>query len=323
MSGRAYCENVRVDNDRQVASRGYLLRFAYLSIAAALLTIGLKGWAYILTGSVGLLSDAIESTVNLAAAVIALLALRAAAKPADTVHHYGRGKAEYLSAGIEGFLIFGAAGAILITAIPRLFNPEELERLGLGLVITLIATAINGAVGVILLRAGRTHRSATLRADGHHLLTDVWTSVGVVAAVFLVLVTGWVILDPIIAIAVAINIMIIGLRLIRGSVRSLLDVSLDKADHDRIVSVLQEHVGDGVTFHALQTRESGQSRYMTVHMLVPGQWTVAASHDRVEELEAQLHAAVPDLEIMVHIEPIEDPRAYGDYRGGIDLPHRD
>jgi len=310
-----------VEKDEQVASRGYLVRFAYLSIAAALLTIGLKGWAYLLTGSVGLLSDAIESTVNLAAAVIALLALRAAAKPADSVHHYGRGKAEYLSAAVEGFLIFGAAAAILVTAVPRLFNPEDLKRLGLGLVITLIATVINGAVGVILSRAGREHRSATLQADGHHLLTDVWTSVGVVVAVFLVLVTGWVILDPLIAIAVAINIMFIGVRLIRGSVRSLLDASLDPAEHERIVAVLQEHATEGVTFHALHTRESGQSRFMTVHMLVPGEWTVAASHDRVEDLEAALHVVVTDLEIMVHVEPLEDPRAYGDYQGGIDLPH--
>jgi cation diffusion facilitator family transporter len=310
-----------VDNDKQVASRGYLVRFAYVSIAAALLTIGLKSWAYLLTGSVGLLSDAIESTVNLAAAVIALLALRAAAKPADSVHHYGRGKAEYLSAAVEGFLIFGAAAAILVTAIPRLFNPEDLERLGLGLVITLLATAINGVVGTVLLRAGRRHRSATLQADGHHLLTDVWTSAGVVVGVALVLVTGWVILDPLIAIAVAINIMVVGVGLIRGSVRSLLDVSLDPAEHERIVTVLREHANDGVTFHALQTREAGQARYMTVHMLVPGDWTVAASHDRVEDLEAALHVVVTDLEIMVHIEPLEDPRAYGDYQGGIDLPH--
>ncbi len=309
-----------METSKQVASRRYLLRFAYLSIGAALLTIALKGWAYVVTGSVGLLSDAIESTVNLAAAVIALMALRAAAKPADALHHYGRGKAEYLSAAVEGFLIFGAAAVILATAIPRLFNPEELEQLGLGLIITLVATAINGAVGFALLRAGRRHRSATLVADGHHLLTDVWTSIGIVVGVFLVLVTGWVVLDPLIAIAVAINIMVIGVRLIRGSVRSLLDVSLDPAEHDHIVTVLQAHSTEGVAFHALQTRESGKARFMTVHMLVPGEWTVAEGHDRVEELEAALHDRVEDLTIMVHLEPIEDPRAYGDYEGGIDPP---
>lgn len=309
-----------MENDKQVASRSYLVRFAYLSIAAAILTIGLKGWAYVLTGSVGLLADAIESTVNLMAAVIALLALRAAAKPADSVHHYGRGKAEYLSAAVEGLLICGAAAVILVLAIPRLFHPEDLERLGLGLVITLIATAMNGAVGAVLLRAGRRHRSATLQADGHHLLTDVWTSAGVVVGVFLVLVTGWVILDPLIAIAVAINVMLIGVRLIRSSVRSLLDISLDPADHQRIVAVLQEHATEGVTFHALQTREAGQARYMTVHMLVPGEWTVTASHDRVEDLEGALHVVVTDLDVMVHVEPLEDPRAYGDYEGGIDFP---
>jgi len=304
---------------KQVATRGYLVRFAYLSIAAAVVTIGMKSFAYVLTGSVGLLSDAIESTVNLAAAVIALMALKAAAKPADNVHHYGRGKAEYLSSAIEGFMIFAAAAAILATAIPRLFQTEQLEKLGIGLVITLLATAINGAVGVVLLRAGRQHRSATLEADGHHLLTDVWTSLGVVVGIFLVLVTGWTILDPIVAIAVAINIMFVGVRLIRGSVRALLDVSLDPGSHEKIVEVLRAHSSDDITFHGLQTRESGQQRFMTVHMLVPGEWSVTLSHDLVEEVEDALNAAITDLNILVHLEPKDDPRAYDDYTGGIEV----
>lgn len=294
-----------------------LLKFAYLSIAAAVVTIAMKFGAYVLTGSVGLLSDALESTVNLVAAVIAVMALRVASKPADDVHHYGRGKAEYLSAAVEGFMIFAAAAAILITAVPRLFEGEQLEELGLGLIITVLATAINGSVGVVLLRAGRKHRSATLEADGHHLLTDVWTSGGVIVGIFLVLVTHWTILDPLIAIAVAINIMVIGVKLIRGSLRSLLDAAIPDSEQDAIVEVLRKHSHDGITFHGLQTRESGVQRFMTVHMLVPGDWTVASSHDCSDEVEKALKAAVSDLSVLIHVEPIDDPRSYGDYEGGL------
>ena len=301
------------------ADRGYLLRFVYLSIGAAVLTVVLKYIAYLLTGSVGLLSDAIESIVNVVAAVIALLALRAAAKPADNTHHFGRGKAEYLSSGIEGFMIFGAATAILVTSVPRLFHPEQLEQLGLGLAITMVATAINGVVGLTLLRAGRRHRSATLSADGHHLLTDVWTSIGVVVGVALVMLTGWLILDPLVAIAVAINILWVGVKLIREAMRGLLDVALPDEQHQAIVRVLSEYAVQGVTFHGLQTRESGKDRFMSVHMLVPGEWSVAEAHDRVEEVEQQLRSQVADLQVLTHLEPREDPRAYDDYSGGLDV----
>lgn len=300
-------------------SRSYLLRFAYLSIGAAVFTVVLKYIAYLLTGSVGLLSDAIESIVNVVAAVIALMALRAAAKPADDTHHFGRGKAEYLSSGIEGFMIFGAATAILVTSVPRLWRPEQLESLGLGLAITLVATVINGVVGLVLLRAGQRHRSATLRADGHHLLTDVWTSVGVIVGVAAVWLTGWVILDPLIAIAVAINILVVGTRLIREAMRGLLDIALPAEQHQAITEVLSRHATDGVTFHGLQTRESGKDRFMSVHMLVPGEWTVQHAHDRTEEVEADLRGHVADLHVLTHVEPREDPRAYGDYLGGLDL----
>lgn len=299
--------------------RKHLLRFVYLSIAASIMTVSLKYTAYLLTGSVGLLSDAIESIVNVVAAVVALLALRAAAKPADTSHHFGRGKAEYLSSGVEGFMIFGAATAILVTSVPRLWQPEQLEELGIGLVVTGIATVINAVVGLILVRVGTSHRSATLRADGHHLLTDVWTSVGVIVGVGLVMFTGWTLLDPIIAIAVAINILVVGVRLIREAIRGLLDVALPSAQTEAIVAVLQQHSVAGVTFHGLQTRESGKDRFMSVHMLVPGQWTVQQAHDAAENLEADLRFAVSDLQILTHVEPREDPRAYGDYAGGLDL----
>lgn len=301
------------------AERRYLLRFVYLSIAAAILTVLLKYTAYLITGSVGLLSDAIESIVNVVAAVIALLALRSAAKPADSLHHFGRGKAEYLSSGIEGFMIFGAATAILVTSVPRLWNPGELEDLGIGLLITSAATVINAVVGMLLVRVGTAHRSATLRADGHHLLTDVWTSIGVIIGVFLVLITGWSVLDPLVAIAVAINIMVVGVRLVRESTRGLLDVALPEAETRSIVNVLAAHAVNGVTFHGLQTREAGKDRFMSVHMLVPGDWTVAEGHDAAEQVEADLRAAVPDLAILTHLEPREDPRAYGDYSGGVEI----
>ncbi|MDQ1250107.1 MAG: hypothetical protein QG597_4486 [Actinomycetota bacterium] len=300
-------------------SRSYLMRFVWLSVAAAVTTMTLKYVAYLLTGSVGLLSDAIESIVNVVAAVIALLALRAAAKPADDTHHFGRGKAEYLSSGIEGFMIFGAATAILVTSVPRLWSPEPLEDLGIGLAITVVATVINGLVGLTLVRAGQRHRSATLRADGHHLLTDVWTSIGVIIGVAAVAVTGWNILDPLIAIAVAINILFVGTRLIREAMRGLLDIALPEAESRAITAVLATHAVDGVTFHGLQTRESGKDRFMSVHVLVPGDWTVQRSHDVVEEVEADLRSAVTDLHVLTHVEPREDPRAYDDYAGGLDI----
>lgn len=318
-AGTAEDAPAQVDEPTGSVSRRYLLRFVYLSIGAAVATVTLKYVAYLLTGSVGLLSDAIESVVNVVAAVIALLALRAAAKPADDLHHFGRGKAEYLSSGIEGFMIFGAAAAILATSIPRLFHPEELQDLGVGLLITAVATVLNLVVGIVLVRAGRRHRSATLRADGHHLLTDVWTSVGVIVGVFLVLLTGWQILDPLVAIAVAINILIVGVRLIREAMRGLLDVSLPQAETEEIVKVLGRHAVAGVTFHGLHTREAGKDRFMSVHMLVPGGWTVQHTHDIVEEVEADLRGSVPDLDIMIHAEPAEDPRSYDDYSGGVEI----
>jgi len=301
------------------ATRSYLFRFVYLSIAASVLVVAMKYAAYLLTDSVGLLSDAIESIVNVVAAVIALMALKAAAKPADTIHHFGRGKAEYLSSGIEGFMIFGAATAILVTSVPRLWAPRELEQLGIGLVITIAATLINVTVGLILVRAGRRHRSATLFADGQHLLTDVWTSIGVIVGVFAVMLTGWNILDPLVAIAVALNILVVGTRLIAAAMRGLLDVSLPAEQHEAIAAVLARHATGGVTFHGLQTRESGKDRFMSVHVLVPGEWTVQHSHDVVEEVESDLKAAVADLHVLTHVEPREDPRAYGDYSGGLDL----
>jgi cation diffusion facilitator family transporter len=289
-----------------------LRKYAWLSIAAAVATISLKALAWWITGSVGLLSDAAESVVNLVAAVIALVALTVAARPPDADHQYGHGKAEYFSAAVEGLLIFAAAAVIIVAAVGRLLDPQPLEELGLGLFISLIATAINGAVGVLLIRVGRAHRSATLVADGKHLMTDVWTSAGVLIGVLLVGVTGWLPLDPLVAIAVALNILVTGTRLVSSSVSALLDGALSPQDQAVVVGILDKYRSDDVDFHGLQTRESGRSRFVSVHVLVPGAWTVQQAHDVVEVVEADVRAALEGVTITTHVEPRDDPRSYDD-----------
>jgi cation diffusion facilitator family transporter len=306
-----------------MVATGSLAKWAWLSIAAAVATIALKSGAYLITGSVGLLSDAMESVVNLVAAVIALVAIRIAARPADETHHYGHGKVEYFSAGAEGLMIVVAAALIVISAVQRLLSPQPLEELGIGLAITVLATAINGAVGLLVLRAGRRHRSITLVADGKHLLTDVWTSVGVVAGVGIVALTGWLALDSLVAIAVAINILWTGGVLVRRSVHGLMDHAMPADEVDRLVATLRTvsaRYPDGhVSFHALQTREAGRERFVSMHVLVPGSWTVARGHDLLEEVEACVQEALPGAQVHTHLEPAEDPRSYEDGTGGLDL----
>ncbi len=291
-----------------------LAKWAYLSIAAAVATIALKSAAYFLTGSVGLLSDALESVVNLVAAVLALVALTVAARPADDTHHYGHGKAEYFSAGAEGVMIFVAAILIIVSAVQRLIHPQPLEELGIGLAITLVATAINGVVGVMVLRAGRAHRSITLVADGKHLLTDVWTSAGVIVGVGLVAITGWVPLDSLVAIGVAINILWTGYGLVHHALDGLMDHALPKADVESVKGVLRtiaaEHPWGDLEFHALQTREAGRERFVSMHVLVPGDWTVTQGHDLLEHVEEAVIAVLPDAHVHTHLEPREDPRSY-------------
>jgi cation diffusion facilitator family transporter len=290
-----------------------LTRYAWLSIATAIVTIALKLVAYLLTGSVGLLSDAAESVVNLVAAIIALIALIVAARPADANHHYGHGKAEYFSAGAEGLMIFVAAAVILVSAVQRFITPAPLERIGIGLVISAAATALNGVVGMLLIRVGRRRRSATLSADGKHLITDVWTSAGVLVGVLLVGVTGWERLDPLVAALVGLNILVAGGRMVAQSARALLDEAVDEADLRKVITVLDRFRGTEVNFHGLQTRQSGQHRFVSMHVLVPGEWTVRRGHDLVEEVEEQIRAALPDSTVFTHMEPREDPRAYDDY----------
>jgi cation diffusion facilitator family transporter len=280
-----------------------LTNFAWLSIAAAVLTIGLKSGAYVLTGSVGLLSDAAESGVNLIAAVVALVALHVAARPADDNHNFGHGKAEYFSAGIEGLMIFVAAGFILVTSVQRFLHPAALASVGLGLAISTVATAVNGAVGMLLLRAGASHRSVTLTADGKHLLTDVWTSFGVIAGVLLVGVTGWERLDPIVAALVGVNILVTGFRLVSQSVTSLLDAAMPAKDLARVTAVLDRMRTADLDFADLRTRESGRHRFISLTVLVPANWTVERGHALADAVEVAIAMDLPDTDVQTHLEP--------------------
>lgn len=286
--------------------------YTLLSVAAALATIGLKTLAWHLTGSVGLLSDALESGVNLVSALTAFWALTLAARPADREHHFGYSKAEYFSSGIESALIVVAAVGIAVTASERLFDPKPLEQVNLGLILSLAATAINAAVARVLLRAGRRLDSITLRADAHHLLTDVWTSVGVVVGIALVKITGLSVLDPLIAIAVAVNIVGTGWRLLRETAAGLLDRSLPPEEEAAVEAVLARHRGEGIAFHALRTRLAGARRFVSLHVLVPGAWSVKDGHDFCERVEAEISGALPGSHVITHLEPIEDPVAWSD-----------
>lgn len=289
-----------------------LSSYAWLSIAAAITTIGLKTAAWAMTGSVGLLSDAAESLVNLAAAVVALIALKAIARPADAKYPYGRSKAEYFSAAVEGVMIFLAAGAILIVSAERFVNPRPLENVGVGLLVSVVAAVVNGAVGLVLLRAGKRYRSITLTADAKHLFTDVFTSVGVVVGVGLVALTGWERLDPVVGFLVGINIVVTGARLVVESTQGLMDRALPDGETQVVVDVLQSYATEEVQFHGLQTRVSGREKHANFDVLVPGNWTVARGHSLAEQIEGELEMALPGLVVVTHIEPIEDPESYLD-----------
>ncbi|MBU1214291.1 MAG: cation diffusion facilitator family transporter [Gammaproteobacteria bacterium] len=284
-----------------------LTRFAWLSIAAAVATILLKGVAWWLTGSVGLLSDALESFVNLAGALMALYVLTLAAAPADDKHAYGHGKAEYFSSAFEGFLILLAAISIGYTAIDRLLHPHALAEVGVGLAVSVVASLINLFAARELLKAGRAYNSITLEADAKHLMTDVWTSVGVIIGVALVWLSGWLWLDPLIALAVAANIVWTGWQLLHRSASGLMDAAIPQEHIDAIETVLVKYRAQGLDFHALRTREAGRQAFISMHVLVPGKWTVQRGHDLVEVIEAEIRAAVPFCHITTHLEPIEDP----------------
>ena len=294
------------------ADRSSLTRFAWLSIAAALTTMALKTVAYQLTGSVGLLSDAVESLVNLAGALMALSMLTIAARPADEEHAHGHSKAEYFSSGVEGTLILIAAAAIAYAAVQRLIHPRELERLGAGLAVSVGASLVNLGVALVLLKAAKKNRSITLEANAHHLLTDVWTSVGVLAGVGAVALTGWQRLDPIVAIGVAVNIVWTGFRIVRESVIGLMDAAIPVEDQEAIHQALKAFVAQGAQYHAMRTRRSGARQFVSLHVLVPGDWTVKRGHDLVEEIEGAICGAVANADVVVHLEPLEDPKSWED-----------
>ena len=294
-------------------SRENLTRFAWLAIFAAVATIGLKSAAYLLTGSVGLLSDALESFINLAAAIIALIMLKLAARPPDSERAFGYDKAEYFAGGIEGTLIFFAALGIGWAAIARLIEPQPLEQINVGVIITAAATGINLIVGQILLRAGRRHRSITLEADGQHLMTDVWTSVVVVAGVWLVGVTGWLFLDPLIALFAAVNIVWTGLKLMQRSVLGLMDTAISKDKQTKVRDILNRYTEErGIEYHALRTRRAAKRSFVSVHVLVPGAWTVHEGHRLLEEIEGDIRSDVPGAVVFTHLESLDDPASWYD-----------
>jgi cation diffusion facilitator family transporter len=284
-----------------------LTRYAWMSIIAAIVTITMKSAAYVLTGSVGLLSDAIESFVNLAAAIVALIALRILIRPANDEFTFGFSKVEYFSSGFEGGMILLAAASIIINALPRLIHPVPLEQVGLGLMISVIASLINLGVSLVLMRAGKRYNSITLEADARHLMTDVWTTGGVLIGIALVWFTGFQRLDPLIAIAVAINILFTGYRLLVRSGRGLMDIAMPSEETAEVKSILDGYQSEGVGYHSLRSRQSAARKFMVVHLLVPGDWTVRQGHLIAEQIETKVIAAIPHSNIVTHIEPIEDP----------------
>ena len=300
--------------------RASLTRFAWLSIAAALATIALKSAAYFLTGSVGLLSDAIDSFVNLISGVMVLAMLTVAARPADEDHEYGHSKAEYFSSGVEGTLIIIAAVSIGVVALEGLIHPKQLDKLGLGLAVSTVASLVNLGVGFLLLRVGRQTQSIALEADARHLMADVWTSAGVLVGVGVVAITGWQRLDPMVALAVAANIIWTGVGIVRRSVAGLMDTALPHSDRLLIQKVLRTYEKDGLKFHALRTRDAGARKFVSMHVLVPGNWTVKRGHRLLEQIEDEIHKVLPHVIVFTHLEPLDDPASWRD--DALDGPFR-
>lgn len=287
-------------------------KFARLSVLAAIATISLKALAYLVTDSVGLLSDAFESGVNLIAALVTLVALLVAAIPPDDNHAYGHSKVEYFASGVEGTLILVAAITIVISAVDRFFNLKSVENIGIGLGISFIATILNFIVARTLKKGGERHNSIALLADADHLFTDVWTSAGVMIGVILVAITGYIWLDPLIAILVAINIVYTGIKIIKQSILGLMDTALPKVEQQKIIKILQSYEETGISFHALRTRQSASQRFASVHIQVPGFWSVQQGHSLMEEIEESLRIAIPRINVLTHLEPLEDPVSWQD-----------
>jgi cation diffusion facilitator family transporter len=292
--------------------RQSLTRFAWLSIAAAIVTISLKGTAYALTGSVGLLSDAVESLVNLAAAAVALAMLTVATRPPDDEHPHGHDKAEYFASGVEGTLIVAAAVAIAAAAVFRLLHPQALRTAWLGLAVSAVGSAVNFAVSRVLFAMGKRFDSITLEADARHLMADVWTSAGVIVGVAAVALTGWDRLDPIVALLVAANIVYTGVLLMRRSVLGLLDTALPAGEGEAVARIVERYRAQGVEFHAIRSRQAAARRFVSMHVLVPGEWSVQRGHQLLEQLEEEIRGALPNCSVLTHLEPIEDPASFDD-----------
>lgn len=289
----------------------------YLSIAAAVVTILLKFTAYKVTGSIGFFSDALESIVNLLAAVFGLIMLHVSEKPADEGHEFGHSKAEYFSSAIEGSLILLAAFSIIWSAVPRLIHPIALENINIGLLFSVGASLVNLAVGQMLIRNGKKSKSLLVEADGKHLMTDVWTSAGVIAGILLVKFTGILILDPIIAILVALNIVYTGYRLISRSTNGLMDASISETEIDQVKKYLDSLKEKDITYHSLMTRQAGQRKFISFHLLVPGAWTVQQGHENADIIEETIEDMFDEpVTVTSHIEPVEDPASLKDI--GID-----
>lgn len=293
-------------------NRAWLTRFAWISIAAAILTIVMKTAAYFITGSVGLLSDAIESVVNVIGGIMALTMLTVAARPADEEHAYGHSKAEYFSSGVEGGLILVASVSIAVAAVPRLLAPQPLAEIGLGLGVSMVATVVNLVVAILLLRVGRRHDSITLEANAHHLLADVWTSVGVLIGVGAVALTNWQRLDPVIALVVAANILRTGIGIVRRSILGLMDTALSADDLAAVRKALDRFSAEGVQFHALRSRQAGARKFISVHVLVPGDWTVQRGHELLERIEGEIRNSVTGSTVFTHLESLDDPASWDD-----------
>lgn len=303
-------------------NRAFLTRYAWLSVGAALLSITLRTTAYLFTGSVGLFSDALESSVNLVAALLVLAMLTLAARPADEDHAYGYSKAEYFSSGVEGTLLLAAAAGIAVAAVHRLISPRPLERLSIGLLISFVASLGNLAVSLVLLRAGRKHNSISLVADGSHLLTDVWTSAGVLVGVGAVGLTGWQPLDPIVALIVAANIVRTGVGIVHRSASGLMDRMLPAEEQQALQRTLEKYAGEGVQCHALRTRQAAARRFVSLHVLVPGDWTVQRGHQLLERLEADIRSVLPNCTVTTHLESLDDPASWDDMTLDRTAPHR-
>ena len=289
-----------------------LVYFGWLAVATAVVTISLKAAAYHITGSVGLMSDALESGVNLITAVFALCMLTIAAKPPDDDHTFGHSKAEYLSSGLEGILIMVAALVIMVSAGQRLLNPQPLASVGIGFVISTMAALCNGVTGALLVRAGRRHHSPTLKASGHHLLTDVWTTIGVLVGVGIVALSGWLWLDSVIAIIVALHILRTGWQLVQETIQGLMDRALPEEELTAVQSILDSFQVDGVSYHALRSRMAGSQRFVSVHLQVPGDWTVQEGHYLSERIEREICQQLAPISVLTHIEPVEDPISWDD-----------